>query len=564
MHKIVDETLLIRFASNLGDSALVSITQSIYSSGFFQLVLLSFFTFSIMSLGWGIHRKEISKRAIYAALAFLLAYPSQGKPLAYRIVNALSNSTAFVLQKGIAKFTSNSEDPLARNNLPTGLAVEMLVASAGAKLKSDQARALLYGFTLNCLPNALKKDGERANFDDIFNFKTVYTRDYVSGKTILSFQEVVLDEQALRNDNSFSNVKSNHNCFDGIAMLRFAMMEDLKDDPTYLANRNLDGTEEEQGSMEKWVKNWQEKSPKFANLAMNLALAQAAEYEKSRIIRDQGAKGSWLSENSSFAGAGTDKSLRELLIAGDNTTLFGYRFSDAKSWLSNWMENRWSFSLGASIKDLKERLELLPYQLAALKLLLKILCPLAMLTLFFGTFKFLFAWSGAWAVAALTPAIINASRSINNSMLLSKLGIQDLASSEGIKALAYGVDLGASKQLLTDFTPLAYAMIEQEMNIIRYLGGAMIVGSWLAGGGANGFVSWLSNSVQGFLTSSAMGGSVNLASQGIGKGIQAASPHIKSASYTMGQRTRSLVDGVRGEMPRVSYAKMSSHNGRKA
>lgn len=551
MHKIVDETLLTKFALRLGDSALIAITSSIYSSTFFKFIMLSFFTFSIISFGWGIHRKEISKRSIYAAIAFFLSYPSQGKPIAFRLVNGLSSSAAFVFQKGVLKFTANSDDPQMRDNLPSGLAMELIVASASSKLKSEETRSLFQGFVLNCLPNALTKNGEPAKFDDLFNFKTIHTKDS-SGKTIISYSEKVLDETALRNDTSYENFKDGKNCYQGLEDMRLSMAKDISDKPDYLTNRIIEGSEQDPKTLEAWITNWKNTAPKLSDLATNLSMAHAAEYEKSNLISQK----KW-DYNSWWSGTATDKSLRELIIAMDGTTELGYKVSDIKNIFSNSFENRWAFSLGASIKDLKERIELVPYQLSAIKILLKILCPLMILTLFFGTFKFFFTWAGAWSVAALTPAIINASRSINNSILLSKLGIQDLTQSdaEGVKALAYGVDLSAAKQLLTDFTPLAYAMIEQEMAIIRYLAGAMLVGSWLAGGGANGFVSWMSNSVQGFLTSSVLGGGVNLTSQAIDKSIKTAKSYANPASYAMGQRTRSLIDGVNGQMPKISYSK---------
>ena len=94
----------------------------------------------------------------------------------------------------------------------------------------------------------------------------------------------------------------------------------------------------------------------------------------------------------------------------------------------------------------------------------------------------------------LVPAVISASRAIGDSILLSKLGIESLSDSDGYKALAHGVDLSVAENFLDDFTPLGYALINQELTIIKILSGCMLVGGWLAGGGANGFVSWLSNS----------------------------------------------------------------------
>ena len=506
-YQIVHETWLTRFVSSYGDKALQVISNEIYESGIFKLALLLCATLSLLSIAWALQYKQFSQKGLFFFFAFTLLYPSHGRPIGYISVNAIGQTIAGTFEKAINRIVSNAGVVSESSNLPPGMVLEMVTAAATSKIENAETRALVYGVVINCLPNALTTSGEKAGFDDLFDFDTSFKTDTATGEQILSFKERKLDERALRNDDAYGNFREGKNCYQGLAEMRTALARELGEKPTHLTNRVIGGSreKEEEVTTEKWFKNWERSSSSFKNLAMNLKMAHAASYEKSKLISEHGwdlndLGGNW------WQGTNTDASLREMLIGVDSISAeAGYRLSDMKSLVANVSGSRWSFSLGASIKDLKERIELVPYYTASIQLLLKILCPIFLLSLLLQTTRFFFMWSGAWLATLLFPAIISASRAIHNSIILSKLGIEKLTSTSGNNALAYGVDLSQAKELLSDFVPLAYAMVEQELKVIQALSGAILLGSWIAGGGANGFVSWISNSVQGTLTSSAVG-----------------------------------------------------------
>ena len=368
----------------------------------------------------------------------------------------------------------------------------MVTAAATSKVESPETRALIYGFVVNCLPNALTKSGDQATFDDAFDFESVYKTDSATGESILSFRERRLDERALKNDNAYGNFRPGKTCYDGLSDMRSSMSTELSDKPNHLVSRVIGGSRESGSEVtsEKWFRNWEQSDSQFKNIAMNLKVAHAASYEKSKLITEHGwdfndLSGRW------WQGTNTDQLTRMMIGTDSLSAEAGYRLSDVKNIIPNMTESRWAFSLGASIKDLKERIELVPYYIATIQLLLKILCPIFLLTLLFQTTRFVFMWGGAWVASLMFPSVISASRAIHNSIILSKLGIEKVASTTGNNALAHSVDLTQAKALLSDFVPLAYAMVEQELKVIQVLSGAILAGSWIAGGGANGFVSWI-------------------------------------------------------------------------
>lgn len=522
MDKIVHETWLTRFVSTFGDSALTQLTDTLYKSGIFQVLILTCLSITFIQFGLALHRKTISSKAIFTLFAITLIFPIQGKPCAYRLVNGFGRALAAVFELGVSKVVANGSSSSPKSNLPSGMVMEMLTQAASSKITNEEAKMYLHGFVINCLPNALTKDGEHAKFDDIFDFETSYTKDNSTGLYTVTYTERKLDEQALSNDNSFSSIIPNSNCRDGLKKMRHSLMSHLKDQPTHITDSVVESNEHgQERTSDEWLKNWKDKNKPLQKLAMNLRMGIAAEYEKSEIIKDYGYdlnsnKGNW------WSGTHTDKSLVELMAGSSYTTELGFSFANVKDVISNVSGNRWAFSLGAAIKDLKERIELIPFHIASIQLLLKILCPLFVLTVLFQTFRFFFIWASAWITSLLIPVIISASRSIHNSILLSKLGIESLTQGgQGTKALAYGVDLSLAKDLMNDFTPLAYAMIEQETNIIKVISGLMLAGSWISAGGANGFVSWFSNSVQGFFTGTSLSSGTNDTARMLDRGLTA-------------------------------------------
>lgn len=498
MYRIVQETWLTRMVTEYGNSALMSMTENLYSSGVYQISMLVFINVSFVSLALGLHRRSLSKRAVFAFMALCLLSPHERKPVAFRVVNGFSTALKRVFEKGVNEVISKQTHYNERSNMPPGLVLEMITAAASSKLKSIDARAALQGFVLNCLPSALRKDGEPASFDDLFNFKTEFVIDQLTNETVAVFKDAILDEKSLKNSDTFGGGK---NCYEGLKKLRSLLVAELKDTPDHLTNRVLEDDGSDKKTFSRWLNKWKAKNTRFLKLSMNLKIAHVAAHERSKIIQNEGFSvndpgGKW------FSGTGTDASLKEMLSTMSYSTELGYRLSDFKNLISNTTESRWSFSLGAAIKDLKEKIELLPYNVSAIKLLLKFVLPFFLLTLFLGTFRFFFLWAGAWTVASLFPALISALRATHNSIITSKLGLSKMLEDSGHSALAYGVDLSLAKELLNDFVPLAYSMIEQENKVISVLSGLMLVGSWMAGGGANGFVSWVANSTQGALTSS--------------------------------------------------------------
>ena len=94
--------------------------------------------------------------------------------------------------------------------------------------------------------------------------------------------------------------------------------------------------------------------------------------------------------------------------------------------------------------------------------------------------------------------------------------------------------------------PLAYAMIEQEIKIISVLSGCILAGSWLAGGGANSFVSWMSSAAQGALVNTAINQTARSAVVATAmSSVGGAATTVGSAAHTIWKKAQSAVPSFR-------------------
>jgi hypothetical protein len=133
-----------------------------------------------------------------------------------------------------------------------------------------------------------------------------------------------------------------------------------------------------------------------------------------------------------------------------------------------------------------------------------------------------------------------------------------MASKSGPNALAYGVDLGIAKNLLNDFVPLAYSMIEQEMMVIQVISGTLVAGAWIAGGGANGFVSWLSNSIQGTLTGSAIQSGIQTGGRLVSGAVSKMGKMVGGPANVSGSAAHTILNSLRNpsKQSEASFNKM--------
>jgi hypothetical protein len=531
----VRESLLTRFTEAVGDRALVSIFNTLYQSGTFKIIVLLSGLSAIIALGLAIHSKRPAKFPISFMLALAMLAPVSGKPAGFILADSFAKLAAAIIDKGVMSFAADSEDPNSAANMHPGLVMDMFTAAATSEFKNPATRQLFHQFLAKCMDNALTKTGEPAKYDDLFNFTTRYQTS--GDSVVMTFDDGKLDSRSLANDDSIAEVQPGLNCDTALKQIRSQMVQDLEEQPFVVNHRIVSGAgsgdEDKVKSTDRWFGNWRNSGSPFLNVARNVRLGIASQYEKSHLINKLGWDNHWFGEY--YKSTNMDPSLREMMLSLDSSVVdAGFQAANIKELPARLSGNRWAFSLGAEMKELKEKLELMPYYIAVLKNILKLICPFFVLILLTGRVQYFAMWAGSWIAVSTSASVVTAMRSVHNSIILSKLGIQDLTNEMvGNKILAGMVNVDQTKALMEDYIPLAYAMMKQEMFIIGGLASLIIGGSWMAGMVGNGIVGWIGSSITGQV----MGNALSAGMGAVGKTINSFSAGFPRSDSNGGLRS---------------------------
>ena len=428
---------------------------------------------------------------------------------------------ASVVDEATMKALSSHGTPGESDNLPPGSVMGIISAAATSKLTDPQARIHLTNFVSKCLRGTLNTDGNPATFNDIFRFRTKYTYDPDSERWTTEFVDKRLNKKSLVNNTAYNAVIRGKNCDDGLRIARHALVSNIRGQSLDIMPRIVQGNDDPVTD-EQWFENWKKQQTRLHSLAINTSVALAGDYERSKIIEKM--------TSDPLAGYYTstqlNSSLRETMLALDSLAVSsGFQASNMSELPSRIIGNRWAFSTGAQIKDLKDRLELLPYHIGAIKNLLRFMSVFAIMTLFFlSGARWYLTWFGSWAGIHILPAAVNYIRATHNTTLLSKLGIQDFIDSNtyNYKNLAFGVDINLAKGLIDDFMPMAFSLVSSEIKSIGAVSSMVIGGSLLVGYVGNGFVNWASNSVMGMAINKGTGVATGILKAGTNSAYDAA------------------------------------------
>ena len=498
MSKFIEETQITQFVKLLGDDLLVNVVSSVYSNKVFLLVAGLFFLFNVLKASKGINDRQIPIQPIVQlGVVLLLWLPVNGKPFGYLTVNTFITGLISSVESGVLSGIKKKDS----SNLPSGAALQMIIAAATSPVKDPLAKKAIAVVGTECLPNALTQAGNNAKFQDLFNYSVSYSTG-VDGSVIPVFTENILSAKSLENQDINIPGLSSRDCYSALNSARLLLKPSHHASDYLVVNQSLNsggGTGESKKkslTLEEWATAWQRTDPEFLKIAMNINAAVSAQYAASEVINENsGVMTSW--GNSYHESIGTSASIREAMIAlGSNTADLGFEFSDMGNMLANVTGTRYAMSVGGSFKDLKERLENLPFVIAIAQNLLKILFPIMILTLFLGTYRFFTLWVTSWGAAACAPAIVNIMRANNNSILFTKLGLDNVADGNSYATLAHGVNLEAVNELSKDFVMLANSMISTEIQAVSIVSGSIaLVGGLLSVGGGHKQIGSFANHV---------------------------------------------------------------------
>ena len=482
------DTVLSIFVKEYGDYVLSEEVSELFNSPLARLIIYGCFVVACGSLLQAYRKNQDSAFSKRFFIAWLACLPVGGLPLSYRIVNGLTTSFSYQLEK----VTHSILTKVGTNKaMPPGYVYNAIFRASSVDISSPELGGRVRLLLENCVPNIDKDDGIPFNPTDLFTGKLTTTHegnlDYE-----LNFRSSILENRRFQiGDSSF-------NCLDFLKETRSNLLAHIREKnlvqmPPGLVMVGTNNGETIASNITPqtvWNPSGSDAAKHVERVALNLAHATAIqkELQKQYFNYDTGVM---LSPNNLMAKMNTLDPSVESQVRGsplgmaDVITTTSFAAHSLWSSISKFFHLEGSMQNGALMANINQKMNDYPYFIALIQLGFKIIFPLVCFSLFFTTQVFRI-WSYVWLITLITPTYVHFFRSISNSMLLHIHGIIDIA--EGLRTVANteagflynGLNFAAANEFVADTVKLQNTMLNIEM----YLWGAAFIalpgGMWVS------------------------------------------------------------------------------------
>ena len=555
---MVNETVLSRMVKDFGDYVMRVIMEDLYGSGLAHLIVLIGGTIAFVSLGFSLHKGESPRRAVVFFVAWLCCLPVGGKPLAYAVVNGVGTSLAYQLQKTSVKVL---EGPAATRAMPPGWLMNTILRANGVEISDPALQDDLNTVLSSCIPNVPNLDGDPMTAADLFGGKL---RASPTGGQVY---EERFDPSPLR-ARKIAVRGRELSCYDLLVDMRTRLRQHIEqkgvtrtEERNYLAvsSGDVDAPDKVKTS---WPDPNTHEAERVKSVALNLATAAAVQktalgiagepehfwqsrgnYLDSRITRSTDAAVSGHFESSPDG-------------AGNWLTRATFDLMSAPTAIARALNIDGAVKSGFILQELNEKLLSLPYYIAFVQSLLKILAPVAVLSMLLGTFKLFIMWGSVWWLTLIMPSVMQLSRGISNSILFhtNKIGetARLLESEPGF--LANAVSFDAASKIVEDSSRLMNVILNVELGIWIALLALIPAGAWFAGGIANRMSATVADSLVSGIVRGAtfkLGGAIFGKTQSL---LSSAGKTGASAARSGSAHARQIVSLARSEKSPTGWA----------
>lgn len=473
---IPNDTALASFVRDFGDSAMSVMVTTFYEAPLVKLIIYITAVIMFVLVGASVHRGSFSKFIGIFWVSWIAIIPVNQKPVLYVAINTFSELSTDLLHK----FTHNLLTSFGtKKAIPPGFVFNTINRSALAEITDQNLKENVRFLLSNCIPSANNLEGKPFSANDLFGVK-IRSSDR-SGLYNSESLEYNFDPNLLK-VRTFDVDGTNKNCLD----LLNTTLQGIR---SHLRSKNL--TKQEQNPNEIDESGGKESSDykKLSEFSLNLAHASSIH---KQIVKDYFPESSTSSFNTidgTVAASTSDANfLTGIPLAIMNTPKAIARSLNIDGVLDN----------ASKLHEINEKILNLPYYTSYLQVILKIIAPLAILTMFFGTMKWIKYWSLSWSLSLVLPWFLYISRTISNSILMWALKLEELSPKETYAPnyLLHGISFEATSKVLEDTSRMMSVFLQCELALWGSLFVIIPFSSWLVGQAGN-FMNRMGSSVAG-------------------------------------------------------------------
>ena len=478
----LSETALSKIVNTLGDSALTVFTHFIYSSPLTNLFIMVTGFIGIVHFAFSVRDGVIPKRFLFFLLAWCFCFPVHNKPVGFTIVDTFSRAIAITMEKASNTFFKIIE---TQNNqrMPPWYLAQVFLKSSVVKVTDPNIQSAIHALAEDCIPEpgtGLKNlVGEELSILDLFLPLKATSKGGVS-----TFQPRFGAEVQTALTERLTTVQQKGkalNCWDLIQQVHQETRRNISDTQKIM--------ETPYGNEHKTLSEFLDKYEKrpensFITTVIEPVILNIAEANAKR------AELLGYDEASSFGSADMNHVARESGLLSHGLYVLYTEF-DA---LARQLNVEKGDSIAKNAADLADRLLSLPYYIACMQLILKIIAPLVFLTLLFGTTRIFSTWSVMWLMTLLFPVVTNFCGSFLNLMIVIRGKLHLIAQGQSIldglhNNLMANINYDAIDKITLDFNRLIDVFLNLEVGLVYLMSSLFLAGAWFGDSYANSLVS---------------------------------------------------------------------------
>lgn len=473
---IPNDTALASFVRDFGDSAMSVMVTTFYEAPLVKLIIYVTGVVMFVLLGYSIHRGHFSKFIGIFWLSWIAIIPVNNKPMLYVAINSFSELSTDLLHK----FTYNLLTSFGtKNAIPPGFVFNVINRSAFAEITDQGLKDNIRFLISNCIPSADNLDGKPFSANDLFSVRVKSSSK--SGISTSEALEYNFDPNLLK-VRTFDLDGVSTNCLDLLNSALHGVRSHLRSKDLGRQEHNPNEIDETNGRDASDYK-------KLNEFALNLAHASAIHKQVVKDYFPEASTSMFDTIDGTVAASASDANyLTGVSLAIMNTPKAIARSLNVDGVLSN----------ASKLHEINEKILNLPYYTSYLQVILKVIVPLAILTMFFGTMKWIKYWSLSWSLSLVLPWFLYISRTISNSILMWALKLEELAPKETYASnyLLHGVSFDATSKVLEDSSRMMSVFLQCELALWGSLFVVIPFSSWLVGQAGN-FMNRMGSSVAG-------------------------------------------------------------------
>jgi hypothetical protein len=467
------QTVFTKMVDDFGNQILQNMQLLFFHTSILQYILGICASFFLVKLGLSLKDGRPSPGGFSFVLAWLACLTFNGKPLGFTVINSISTSISYALEKAV-NFGMNQATTTGGSGMPPYYAANAFIRAANARITEPNVKTEIASLMQNCVPdpgeNIVNNDGLPLSGMDLLMPISTPSNSNV-GSYQFNFSSNA--QSVLKNRPSHVvqlSTGTEFNCYDLAVQTQVDLRTDMMNQKlTAMPQTIAVGSAPGATKQETFTEPTSVMATNIQTIALNMAAATAATYGAMDAVRD------------SSVVPFVDEKMLDMSGAVGGFTSLSLGLHNAMDSIAKTYRVFKEWAIGSKLSELNEKLYTLPSLIATAQLWLKILSPIAFVSMFF-TGRIVLTWAGMWFATMIFPVIANIFGSYLSALIIARYQFDSAAGHFPTNAnfLMTGESLYAIEDVMRDFASHVDTTLNYQMAAFGLVSTLIIGGAWFS------------------------------------------------------------------------------------